>query len=120
MTDDELLDLEERWWQALSTISPKPFCEKWLADDAVIVVPGMVIDRTTFLDAVTNEQPWSTHHIRDPRVVRLSVDSAALVYEVTACRDGQTEFTGTLTTVYANRKGGWRLVLHQQTPVPKF
>jgi len=87
-------------------------------DDALIVVPGMVIDRSTFLGAVAKEEPWSTHHIHDPQVVRLGVDSAALVYEVTARRDGQDEFRGTLTSVYAERGRVWRLVLHQQTPVP--
>ena len=119
MTDAELLELEERGWQALSEPSPEGFLEEWLADDAVIIAPGMVIDRATFLQAVVDEQPWSAHEIRDPKVVHLSIDSAALVYQVAARREGHPEFVATLTSVYANRAGGWRLVVHQQTPKPR-
>lgn len=33
MNDDELFELEEPWWQALSTTSPKAFCAEWLAHE---------------------------------------------------------------------------------------
>jgi ketosteroid isomerase-like protein len=49
---DHLLDLEERGWQALSSVESIAFCDEWLADDAVVIVPGMDIDRATFLEAV--------------------------------------------------------------------
>jgi hypothetical protein len=115
---DRLLELEERGWQALSSPDPAKFCEEWLADDAVMVVPGMVIDRMTFLRAVDHEQPWTSHRIEEPRAVQLTDSAAALVYRVTAQRDGQPEFVGLLTSVYVEREGRWQLVLHQQTPVP--
>ncbi|MBO0831020.1 MAG: nuclear transport factor 2 family protein [Actinobacteria bacterium] len=118
MTDADLLELEERGWQALSGPSPEAFCEQWLADDAVMIVPGMMIDRATFLQAVAHEQPWTSHTIRNAKVVQLTVDSAALIYGVTARRQGQPDFTGLLTSVYAIRDGRWRLVVHQQTPSP--
>jgi hypothetical protein len=115
---DSLLELEERGWQALSSPDPVAFCEEWLADEALIIVPGMVIDRETFLRAVTHEQPWAGHQIEDPQTVWLADDSAALVYRVRAQRDGQPEFAGLLTSVYVKRDGRWRLLLHQQTPIP--
>ena len=49
---DHLLDLEERGWQALSSVESIAFCDEWLADDTVVIVPGMDIDRATFLEAV--------------------------------------------------------------------
>ena len=115
---DRLLELEEQGWQALSSVEPAEFCDDWLADDAVMIVPGMVIDRATFLEAVAHEQPWASHCIEEPRVVQLTDDSAALVYRVKAEREGQTEFAGLLTSVYVKREGRWRLALHQQTPIP--
>jgi hypothetical protein len=115
---DRLLELEERGWQALSSPDPLKFCEEWLADDAVIIVPGMVIDRATFLQAVAHEQPWASHHIEEPLSIRLTNETAALVYGVRARRDGQPEFAGLLTSVYVKRRGRWQLVLHQQTPTP--
>jgi Domain of unknown function (DUF4440) len=113
-----LLELEEQGWQALSSPDPVKFCEEWLADEALMIVPGMVIDRATFLQALAHEQPWANHRIEEPRTVRLTDESAALVYRVTAQRDGQPEFAGLLTSVYVKRAGRWRLLLHQQTPMP--
>lgn len=115
---DRLLEIEERGWRALSSPDPATFCEEWLADDAVMVVPGMVIDRTTFLQAVAGEQPWSSYRIEEPRAIQLTDEAAVLVYRVTAQRDGQPEFAGILTSVYVEREGRLRLVLHQQTSLP--
>jgi hypothetical protein len=115
---DPLFELEEQGWQALSAPDPAGFCEEWLADDAVMIVPGMVIDRATFLGAVGHEQPWARHQIEEPRAVQLTPDSTALIYRVRAQRDGQPEYAALLTSVYVNRAGRWRLVLHQQTPLP--
>jgi ketosteroid isomerase-like protein len=114
-----LLELEEQGWQALSSPDPVPFCEEWLADDALMIVPGMVVDRATFLQAVAHEEPWASHRIEEPRTIELTDNSAALVYRVTARRDGQPEYAGLLTSVYAERGDGWQLVLHQQTPMPQ-
>jgi hypothetical protein len=114
--DDDLIDLEERGWQALSSSDPVPFCREWLADDAVFVVPGMVVDRASFLQALVHEQPWASHEILDMRTIELSDNAAALVYRVTAQRENQPVFTGLLTSVYVERAGRWQLVLHQQTP----
>ena len=117
---DHLLELEEQGWQALSSVGSVgsvEFCDEWLADDAVIIVPGMVIDRTTFLEAVAHEQPWASHRI-EARVVQLTDDSAALVYRVKAQRNGQPKFAGLMTSVYVKRTGRWQLALHQQTPIP--
>lgn len=115
---DRLLELEERGWQALSSPAPVKLCEEWLADDAVIIVPGAVIDRATFLQAVAHEQPWASHHIEEPREIPLTDDSAALVYRVRAQREGQPAFAGHLTSVYVKRADRWQLALHQQTPTP--
>ena len=115
---DRLLELEEQGWRALSSSDPVAFCIEWLADDALMVVPGSVIDRGAFLEAVAHAEPWKTHHIDDPQTLRISADSAALVYRVRAQRENQPEFTALLTSVYVAREGRWQLVLHQQTPIP--
>jgi Domain of unknown function (DUF4440) len=115
---DRLLQLEEEGWQALSSSDPVSFCQEWLADDAVVIVPGMIISRAEFLQALAHEEPWASHRIEEPQTLQLTGDSAALVYRVTARREGQPTFTGLLTSVYVNRAGRWRLTLHQQTPMP--
>jgi hypothetical protein len=90
-----------------------------LADDALIVVPGMVIDRATFLGALAGEEPWARHRIEDTHVVRLTDQSAAVVYRVIAQRGDQPPFVGYLTSVYVMRADRWRLVVHQQTVIPE-
>jgi hypothetical protein len=77
----------------------------------------MVIDRMTFLQALTHEQPWSSYRVGQSRTIQLTSDAATLVYRVTARRDGQPELAGLLTSVYVERADRWRLVLHQQTPM---
>ena len=113
---DHLFEMEEQGWQALSSPDPVSFCEEWLADDAMLIVPGMVIDRTTFLKALSTEQPWADHHIEEPKAIELTDESAALLYRVTARRDGQPEFVALITSVYVKRADRWQLVIHQQTP----
>jgi Domain of unknown function (DUF4440) len=115
---DHLLEREEQGWQALSSPEPVRFCQEWLADDAVLIVPGAVIDREDFLTALPDEQPWSGHRIEDARTIWLTDNSAALVYRVTAQRDGKPEFVALMTSVYVKRVDRWELVVHQQTPMP--
>jgi hypothetical protein len=112
---EALLEIEERGWQALSSIDMR-FCERWLDDDALLVVPGMVVDRPTFLAAVPQEPPWSSHRIDKARVVSFTPECAALVYEVAARREGEPEYVALVTSVYVETDTGWRLVFHQQTP----
>ena len=116
--NDQLLELEERGWLALSSPDPVSVCQEWLADEAVLIVPGMIIDRATFLKALSTEQPWADHHIDEPQAVELTNESAALVYRVTARRAGQPEFVALMTSVYVKRADRWQLVIHQQTPAP--
>jgi hypothetical protein len=56
MTDD-LLELGEQGWQAFSSPDPVRFCKEWLAGDALMIVPGMVLDRAMFLSAGTARYP---------------------------------------------------------------
>lgn len=57
---NELLDLEERGWEAMSSTSATEFLEQWLADDALMIVPGMVVDRDGFIAALGSEAPWKS------------------------------------------------------------
>src|SRR5215204_5343256 len=95
---DRLLELEERGWQALSSPDPATFCEEWLADDAVMVVPGMVIDRITFLQAVVGIPLWSGHLTQAGRPGKESIHhgrfTPAVVAGVQAGRGGVGAFVG--------------------------
>ena len=113
---DKLLELEEPGWQAMSSPSPTDFLERWLANNALMVVPGMIIDRDAFLEAVTSEPPWKTHHIAEPRIVAFTDDCSAVLYRVTAQRDGQPPYVALVTSVYVRKGGDRKLIYHQQAP----
>jgi len=75
---DRLLELEEQGSEALSSAKSVQFCDEWLADEAAMVVPGIVFYRATFLEAVVHEQPWVSHRIEEPPVVRLTDDFSSV------------------------------------------
>jgi uncharacterized protein (TIGR02246 family) len=118
MTD--LLQLEQQGWEALAAGRGAEFYERVMAEDAVTVVPGMVLDRRQPLASRQGVTPWSEYRLRGQRVIMLGRDAALITYEVTASRPGdERPYHAQLTSVYvATADGDWRLALHQQTPLP--
>ena len=117
-TLSELLTLEKRGATALTSGGAIDFYARVLSEDALLVVPGMVIDKPTFLTAMGTEPAWTTFRIDKPRVVELTSDCAVLQYEATGTRDGQADFVACMSSTYVKRDGSWRLAFHQQTPNP--
>lgn len=116
MDDREtLLALEEAFWHAAGD---RDAYEQNLAGDAVHVFPGWgVTDREATLASVAGADPWETVSIEDPRFVALGADVAAIVYEAHATRSGGRAYTAAMTSVYRREDSGWKLVVHQQTPL---
>jgi hypothetical protein len=110
----ELLALEEAFWRASGD---RDAYEAHLAPDAVHVFPGWgVADREPVLEAVTAAARWDSFRIEEPRVIELTPDAAAIVYTAHAVRGGET-YDAAITSVYRRRGEGWKLTLHQQTPL---
>jgi hypothetical protein len=114
-TRDELIALEEGFWRAAGS---RDAYAAHLADDAVHVFPGWgaTSDNERVLQAVASVEPWETFSIDDPQIVELGADAVALVYTAHARREGQDEYVAAMTSVYRRADGGWKLVIHQQTP----
>jgi hypothetical protein len=114
-TRDELLALEEGFWRAAGN---RDAYAAHLADDAMHVFPGWGVtsDNERVLQAVASVEPWKTFSIDDLRIVELGADAAALVYTARARREGEEEYVAAMTSVYRRADGGWKLVIHQQTP----
>ena len=113
---DELEDLERRGWQALSGPGGAAFYRDVMADDGVMVFPGVVMDKPATLEVMNGVAPWLTFQIQDVRVIRVSPDCGMIVYRAEAQRAGEETYRAEMTSVYARRDGSWRLVLHQQSP----
>jgi ketosteroid isomerase-like protein len=114
----ELLDLEEAGWQALSGDGAATFYREVLTDDAVLVVPGMIVDGTDFVGSLGEATPWAGHRIDDARVVEMTPDCAGVVYHVVAQRTGEPEYRALVTSIYRRVESAWKLAFHQQTPDP--
>ena len=114
----ELEGLERRGWEALSGPDGAAFYADLMADDGVMVFPGMVLDRHRTLRAIAAEPPWSEFDLSDLRVIEAGPDSGVVVYRANARRAGEAPYHALMSTAYVRRDGRWRLVLHQQTPFP--
>jgi hypothetical protein len=113
----ELWTLERAGWEALSGGDPVAFYDRLLTSDAVMVLPGMVMDRDEVLRSWNGVTPWSDYRLDERAVVTLGGEVVALTYQATARRPGQTRpYRATMTSVYVRREDRWRLALHQQTP----
>jgi hypothetical protein len=88
-----------------------------LADPAVVIVPGDLLDREDTVAAMDASPGWDEFTIEDERLLALAADAAVLTYRFRA-RRGEISYEAVLSSAYGRRPdGSWDLVLHQQTPV---
>ena len=113
----ELTTLEERGWQALSEGTGAEFYDAFLTDDALMVLPIGVLDRSAAVAAMRDAPPWTTYALSDVQVVSLGDKTAMLVYKMTAQREGQPEYRALMSTTYERIEDEWLVKLHQQTPI---
>jgi len=115
-TRPELLDLEEGFWRSAGD---RDAYSAHLADDAIHVFPGwgVTAENERVLEAVESVEPWETFSIDDIHVVDLGEGVTALAYTAHAKRAGQDEYVAAMTSVYRRADAGWKLVIHQQTPL---
>ncbi len=113
-------ELEHAGWDALCAGEGRRFYDEMLADDAIFVVPGAVLDRAATLASWDGVPPWKHVEFSGERVVDLTDDVVIVTYAATATRDDPaTEYRAQFTTEYVKAPDGtWRIGLHQQTPVP--
>jgi hypothetical protein len=115
---EQLLDVERRLWK-----NDVDLYRDNLVEDALLVFPETgVIDRTFALDAIRIENSagsrWADVNFEDVRALPLVPDAAVLTYRVTArWAHEATEMTALASSVYVRRNGGWKVALHQQSPI---
>lgn len=116
----DLIELENLGWQALSSPGEagKKFFKSVLRDDAVMLFPGgmLIAGKENILNSLA-AQPWDSFQIEEPQVIALSENSKALLYKVTAQREGSEPYIALINSTYVFGDGTWWLVLHQQTPI---
>lgn len=89
-----------------------PDYEEVLSKDALVVVPGAVLDKAQCVAAMNESPGWDRVELGSPRVIE-GPGVATVVYEFTGVR-GDTTYTAVLSSSY--RLPEATLYLHQQTP----
>ena len=117
---DDLLALEDEGWKALSTggDAAAAFYGRVLDDDVAFLLPGglKVDDRAKAVEMMGG-QPWDWYRIVDARVLPLGEGAAAVLYTAEARRGDEPVYSALMSSTYVRRDGGWRLAVHQQSPL---
>ena len=110
---DELLEIERE----LASEGGDAYRRHMLAH-ALVVVPGMRLDRDSTAEAIDASPGWDRFEISDAQGIDLGGDAALVSYRFMGWR-GEELYDALLSSVYERAgSGGWRLALHQQTPIP--
>jgi hypothetical protein len=118
MIHDDLGDLEQRGWDALSSTgeAARAFYADVLDDQPIMLLPGGILldERSRIIESVSG-RPWSSYVLQDLRTTELTPEAAIVTYGAVAERDGET-YSALMSSVYVRRGDGWKLAFHQQTP----
>lgn len=117
MDEPTLLAMEERFWRGGAE-----HYRQALADDALMVFapPAGVLDRAGTLASIEQAPRWQAVSFSAVQVARPTADVAVLVYRARATREGGSTapYAAQCSSVYVCQGAdGWRLALHQQTPL---
>jgi hypothetical protein len=117
-TENDLLELEHRAWQALSTDgeTAAAFYAEHLGEHVLMLLPGgLVIDERDAVVESMRGAPWDAFELTDERVVELGDRAGVVAYRAAARRSGK-DYQALFNSTYVRENGEWKLVLHQQTP----
>lgn len=108
---EELLRLERR----LAVEGAQAY-QELLHPDAVVVVPGAVMNKGECVAAIAAAAPWDTVQM-DPIHHWVTADTATLAHRFRGTREGQ-EYSAVMLSGYLMDQGRPLLIHHQQTPEP--
>ena len=113
--DEQLLEALLPLEEALAGGDGDTYRER-LAEEAVVIVPGAVLDRESTIAAMDESAGWDSFSIEDARALALGDGAGLLTYTFNGQRGNQT-YRAVLSSVYVRRDGDWKMALHQQTPL---
>jgi hypothetical protein len=87
-----------------------------VAEDGLMVFPGMVLTKSQTIDAIVNGPRWRSVSFTDQRIVQLTRDVIVVNYRASGLRDRGSTYSALVSTVYVARDGEWKVALHQQSP----
>jgi hypothetical protein len=111
---DDLLTLERGFW----TGGAKAYRAN-LDDECLIGFVGMagVSTREQVAASVGDGPRWQDPEIDVQGFLQPTDDVALLTYEASTRRGDDETYKALVSSAYARRDGGWKMVFHQQTPL---
>lgn len=88
-----------------------------LREDALVIVPGQVLDRDATVEAMDASPGWDEVSFEQPRLVELTDGVAAISYRFRGRRGADMVYEAQMTSTWARVNRGWRMAVHQQTPL---
>jgi hypothetical protein len=93
--------------------------ERLLTDGAVVVVPGMTMDKPQTVAAMNASSGWDAVAFADQNVTELNEEAALLTYRFLGRRGDDFDYKALMGSVYVRHADEWRLAFHQQTPLER-
>jgi hypothetical protein len=113
---EQLVALEHEGWDALTNGHAREFYDHLLTSEAVMVFPFGVMERADAIDGMAESRRWQDYSLDHVDVHDLGAGLAVVTYHVHAEREGEAPFEAMLASTYVRSRGGWRMMLHQQSP----
>jgi hypothetical protein len=115
----QVLDLEAAARQAIVDGTAAAHFDHVFTDTAVLVLPGMILERAQALAAWSGSPLWQRVEVESERTVHIGQNAIAVTYRARLVRWDSTHDVH-ITSVYTRARRTWRLGLRQQMPIPPF
>ena len=115
--ENELYDIEEGFW-----LSGKEHFLGHLDERCMLAFPQAgemhgVQAREAIAATASAPNRWHDLHISNRQFLEVADDVAAISYRADVLRADGEPYAALISSVYAARDEGWKLVLHQHSPV---
>ena len=112
---DELLWMEKELWEG----GPEAY-RRLLDDDCLIAFTDMsrIASREEIAGTVEESPRWRDVQIEVEGLLRPKGTVAILTYRAWARREDGEHYRALVSSGYVDRAGEWKMMFHQQTPLP--
>jgi len=112
----DLVALERRFWHEAGDVA---FYRANALASVVMVFPAPfgIMAGDALFDAVAGAQPWADVEFSDVHVDEHVDGVATVAYHALASHRDGAPYTTYASSVYVRTPDGWKLALHQQTPI---
>jgi hypothetical protein len=112
---DELTPIERGFWTG-----DAGYYRENLDDECVTVFAEMAgkFRKDQIAGMIKDKDRWRDLKLDVKGCLEPAPGFAILTYAVTASRHNKSPYAAVVSSVYVRRNGAWKMVMHQQTPLP--